>query len=37
LTTAGRVLSVLHLFTMAEPEWTAEDAARRLEVLTSTA
>ncbi|SFJ32355.1 IclR family transcriptional regulator [Caulobacter sp. UNC279MFTsu5.1] len=37
MTTADRVLSVLQLFTMAEPEWTVEDAARRLEVPTSTA
>ncbi|CAN5502885.1 IclR family transcriptional regulator [soil metagenome] len=37
MTTADRVLSVLQLFTMTEPEWTVEEAARHLKVPTSTA
>lgn len=37
MTTADRVLSVLQLFTMTEPDWTVEAAALRLQIPTSTA
>ena len=36
-TTSDRVLGVLGLFTLDEPEWTVEDAAARLDLAVSTA
>jgi DNA-binding IclR family transcriptional regulator len=37
MTTSDRVLGVLGLFTLEEPEWTVEDAAARLGLAVSTA
>lgn len=37
MTTADRLLSVLQLFTLDEPEWTVERAAQQLDMSTSTA
>lgn len=37
MTTSDRVLGVLGLFTLEEPEWTVEDAAARLDLAVSTA
>lgn len=37
MTTSDRVLGVLGLFTLEEPEWTVEDAAARLGLAISTA